>query len=858
MKQNKKYSAYLLSFILPLVTVLAVFAVLGLGIFGNKNVLVSDLGAQYLPFLTNFKRFFAQGGESLYSFANGIGGPMEPLIAYYLMSPLNFIALLFPYEVLPTVILGLISLKIALMGLTMFTYLDLHYKDSSLFTQTFSLSYSLCGFVVVYLLNFMWLDVLVVFPILVLGLEKLWLKQQPLLYGISLFLAIILNYYLGYMVCIFAVVYSAYLYFLHYMKPGARRSFKTVCKDWWLFIISSLLSGLATAFMLVPAVVGMLKTGKSSFDLSTFKLVPRFGLEALSQMGMGTVNYDIRLDHLPMIYSGIFIWLLFFVYFFLPNVPKRKKKAMAGLLIFVYFSFLLEGFNTIWHMFQSPAGFPYRNAFIFSFLLIKLAYETFLYAKENPDQQLVYQRLRLGTIVYIVLLSVGQIFLNITHGQAYLLTNKTFYLSIIASMLFLVLLPMSIKKPNTLKISVVVLLVMMELGGNLWFSMKDIPFGNQATYERMYREQETVLNGLQKKPEVLTRINHRVPFQKSGYAEKNNGYNNPLLFGYAGVSSYTSTLESGVQRTLEDMGLYALNERRFSYVDESSVANLMLNVGYTVSAKQMPTKTKLGEVYEMNRYLNPEAVGIGFLVPEDLQKTKLVRREVLINQERILQGISPSLTPYFAPLIKSDIQKDGLTTVISGVTQSNGAVYLYLPYVDWEDIIQLSINHQPVQSDLLILKNQLFNLGTYHAGTEIKLSLKAKKPLDTYQMYWATLDQAKFDELIAKEKQQSLQLTRGKYGSWEGTVNVTDDKEKLLYLSIPYDANWRVLVDGKKTELKPILREFSSLELSTGKHDIKMNYVSKSFWLGAMISFASILCALVLIFYQRWQRNKKK
>lgn len=520
LKNKKRLVDYCSSLVFPMLIVSVVFAILQLAPFGSKNLLVSDLGSQYLPFLSSFKRFFSEGGETLYSFANGIGGPMEPLVAYYLMSPLNGLALFFSYGQLPEVIVGLIIFKIGLMGLTMFTYLDQHYRETTIFTQVFSLAYSLCGFVVVYLLNFMWLDVLVLFPLLVLGLEKLWLKKEPYLYGITLFLSIIFNYYLGYMVCIFSVVYSLYLYYLHHYKKENKFKFKRLWAEWRQFVVTSLLSGLMTSFLLIPAVLGMLKTGKSTFYLSDFLPVPRFGLEALSQMGMGTLNYDMRLDHLPMIYSGVVIWLLAFVYFFLPTVSKQKKKAMGLLLLFIYFSFLLEGFNTIWHMFQSPAGFPYRNAFIFSFLLIKLAYETYLYVKNHQDIQRVKKYLIRGGLVYIALLSIGQFFLNYPRNQNYLISNVPFLITLILILMSLFFLLLAFGKRQKKWLFILVLLTAIELGANLWLSMKDIPFGNQNEFAQMYQEQEALFRTLPKSETQFYRINYQPSKSYRGYAEK--------------------------------------------------------------------------------------------------------------------------------------------------------------------------------------------------------------------------------------------------------------------------------------------------------------------------------------------------
>ncbi|MEG0733185.1 MAG: YfhO family protein [Vagococcus sp.] len=857
MNKKNKLIAYLISFIIPIVVLASVWMILGLAPFGNNNLMVSDLGSQYLPFLNAFKRFMTEGGENLYSFANGIGGPMEATIAYYLMSPFNFISLLFPYNMMPVAVLLIITLKIACMSLTMYTYLDLHYRQSNWLTQAFSLAYSLCGFVVVYLLNFMWLDVLILFPLLVLGLERLWHEKKYGLYGVTLFFSILTNYYLGYMVCIFAVMYSVFIYYLKFERKPAK-SIKEFTKRWRLFFVTSLLSGLSTAFMLIPAILGMLQTGKSSFHMQDFLLKPRFGFEVFSQMGLGTINYDIRLDHLPMIYSGVFVWLLAFLYFTLPIVPKRKKRAMAALLTVIYFSFFFEMFNTVWHMFQSPAGFPYRNAFIFSFILIKLAYETYLYARLTEDKTIVKKRLVLAGSTFTVLLTIGQLFLIFQSDSSYLLSNTYFVLNIVIVWILVFVLRLKFTKTSYLWRWVLLLCVGLELGGNLWISMKDIPFGNQEQYAKMYNEQEMLVKHLESGRDDLFRINQKIDTNMMGYNEINNGYNNPMLFGYSGVSSYTSTLDSKVQNTLTDLGLYSKNERRFSYVDESQVANLLLNVNYTINPKFIDNKELLEEQALSNIYKNSEAIGAAFLAPKALKEVSLERGKVINNQETILQSIKPLQNDvYFKPLTGIHTTKEVDKYQIKGKVTADGTNYLYLPNAVWDNVEYFAVNGKEIKTDVMIITNQLFNLGEFKKNDQIRLELKLNKKIETTDMVWVSLDQSKFDKLIHYQKNYASSLTWQKLGKLEGKVNVVDENQ-LLYVSIPYDKNWQVEVDGKKVKPKQIVGDFIGLDLEMDEHQINFKYRSKSLMIGLVITSISLLISFIGVIFTRKIKSKEK
>lgn len=100
------------------------------------------------------------------------------------------------------------------------------------------------------------------------------------------------------------------------------------------------------------------------------------------------------------------------------------------------------------------------------------------------------------------------------------------------------------------------LLVSTELTTNFWISFKHMPFGSQATFAQDYRKHSQLIDEKMASALELYRMKQVIPSKETGFREINNGYNNPLLYGYAGVSSYTSTLTATTQDTLSALGLY--------------------------------------------------------------------------------------------------------------------------------------------------------------------------------------------------------------------------------------------------------------------------------------------------------------
>ncbi|MCB5954671.1 YfhO family protein [Enterococcus sp. CWB-B31] len=844
----KENSLLIGSFFVPFTILIVLWIILGIVPFGNNNLLASDLGSQYLPFLSNFKSFVEEGNLTFYSFSNGIGDTIFPLSSYYLLSPFNLLTLFFPHEQLPVAIVWIITLKISCIGMSMFYYLKKTYIEVSPFTWIFSTAFSLCGFTAAYSINFMWLDILILFPLLALGLQKLWQEKRVTLYVTILFLSIFTNYYMGYMTCIFAVGYSIYLY----LKLSAAPSILGFIKEGKIFFISSFLSGISTSFILLPALEGMMQTKKTDFNLLTFLPYPKFGLSFFSQFGIGSVDFNLRLEHLPTVFSGILIVLLFLTYFLLPSIPKKEKKLSLFLILFLFLSFWIELINTVWHMFQSPAGFPYRNTFIFSFIVIKFAYEAFL--RLQTDEKLPLS----APLIYTICLMGGY--------SALFLFNKNFILSYSYSVISLVLIWLyyvllnhrqKAEKGTALwKIFGILLTVsiFMELGLNYWISVKEIPFGNQQAFEQNYKKQAAILAALKKKD--FERFKQTIISDEAGYTEKTNGYNDSILYGYAGVSSYTSTLHSDTQDMLNDLGLYQKNDRRIAYVDDSQVVNFLLNVSYQITPFENTFREAVSIDGQTVGYKNPEAVGMGFLVSEEFANVQLMEDEPIINQENLLQALKPEAENYFKPVQKTNetISPDEKTVLLETITAASGELYFYLPNVSWSSTESFSVNGKKIEPNVYIKTNQLFNLGYYTKGDKVTLTLKSRKKINLEDMELVSLDQRAFDAVIASKRNKAIDLRWTKMGELFGNISVKNE-DQLLYLSVPYDKNWLIKSNGKAVEQIQAAGNLMAIPLKEGTHSIAMVYRSMSYYYGLIITFATIFSFL---FFRYWLYIKKK
>ncbi len=73
------------------------------------------------------------------------------------------------------------------------------------------------------------------------------------------------------------------------------------------------------------------------------------------------------------------------------------------------------------------------------------------------------------------------------------------------------------------------------------------------------------------------------------------------------------------------------------------------------------------------------------------------------------------------------------------------------------------------------------------------------------------------------------------------TVNAEADEGDMLILSDVWYPGWKAFVDGRSAPIQRILGAFRGVKLSSGKHEIRFVYEPSSFYVGAWVSFLSLL-----------------
>ena len=374
--------ALIAAFAIPVIIMLIIFVQRGIFPFGEETFLRTDMYHQYAPFFSEFQYKLRTGGSLLYSWDVGMGVNFAALYAYYLASPLNWLILLCPKKLIIEFMTIMIVIKIGLSGLSFAWYLKQHSKNCILGVGFFGIFYALSGYMAAYSWNIMWLDCILLFPLIVYGLERLVREQKGMLYCVTLGLSILSNYYISIMTCLFLVLYFIALLILE--EPGPVRKYVESCAR---FGIYSLLSGGLAAGVLLPEICALQSTASGNFDFpkAWTSYCPIFDMIARH---IGNVETEIGLDHWPNIYCGVAVFLFFLLYLACKKISVKEKAVYCGLLLLFFASFSMNVLNFIWHGFHYPNSLPCRQSFIYIFLMLFICFRAYMYLDETPKKHI--------------------------------------------------------------------------------------------------------------------------------------------------------------------------------------------------------------------------------------------------------------------------------------------------------------------------------------------------------------------------------------------------------------------------------------------------------------------------------------
>lgn len=837
----KNYYLAAYSFGIPVILLLTVYFLNGIIPFGETSIITGDCTIQYTAYLAYMRELLRGDVSPLYTFSKVLGGDMAGFLSYYLLSPFNVILLFFENIQIQEAVLVLTLLKTGSAGGSLFFYLNKK-SANGWYTLLFSTSYALMGYNIAYQNNIMWLDGLVFLPVMVLGLERLVQEKKAvsaknLLYTIVLSIMLITNYYIGYMLSIFAGIYMLYyLFFDCDNKDYTRREYWKAIGS---FCVNSLLAGGIAAAALLPTALS-LSGGKAAFDLRElldFTILYTPG-QVFKELFIGNFALKGGGNILPNIYCGIGIVILAVFYFIRSNIPLREKIGSGIVVIIFYLSFSISAFDRVWHGTTVPAGAPHRYSFLFSFFLILLACKGLCAIGEKG--------IKAGIGIYVLML-ITYIFIRRTI-DSYVLVN------VAVSALFIVcfiLINRSYEHRIKGRYSkIVLILVLSELTYNAYCTVGTIHYDNWYEFRENTQQVQGYIDGVKKIDDGWYRM------EQYG---TNVTMNDAMFFQYNGLWSYSSCEKEKTKRLAGKLGL---NDRSWwiTYHNEMPAsAESLLSLKYIISNETMYQNTYLklkeNKTEGVTIFENPYAMPLGFLVNDEVMNTHMETWDVFALQNDIWKRMTGEREDIYHFAEQEEVYCDNHKIEYKIVAEEEAPIYTCFRNYGLIEEMSVVVNGRQVRR--IIPEMQSYRLGDFKKGDIIEISINSEtQDISWYDLYFYHENMETLQRYSALLQNQGMTVTSSSQQKIEGKVNNKADEERLLLLTVPDDEGWVILVDGIKQKSQKVLDGFLGIRVPSGEHQLSLYYVPPGLCAGAVISVISI-CILGIMFSMKngFQRN---
>lgn len=874
---------------------------------GNSQVfslLYSDAYYQYFPFFVDFRQSILSGEGLQYSWNMGMGTDYIGLYAYYLGSPLNWLTLLIPETWMLDFYSFLVPLRLGLAGLFFSIFLKKTFHRNDLSIALFGAFYATCAWAVGYLWNVMWLDTFALLPLVVLGTITLLRERKFVLYTVSLTLAVAINYYIGFFVCIFTL-----LVFICY-EICRWKGFKRFFTDLSLMALFTILSIGMTAVITLPAYASLQTTvsavnkfpALNELHIAENNTIAEF-LKAFVKVATNTYasiepncKNSATKGGLPNLYCGLFCIVFGILFLTTKQVKWRDRICAAAMLLFLNFSFIFKFLDYIWHGFHFTNEIPNRFSFLYSFVMLYMAYRAWLLRRHIR----LWQVIAAGAVAFAgMFLSPGfESFREafsaanvdyLTQEFAFPLVNSIFLALYLISLAILVYRArpeakakwklkrqwyLDRKLRRAIGTLALLCVITVELLFNICCFGVNLNVQNLAGYPRGGENAAKMIQYAKDREDENS-------FYRMEVAQHQT-YNDGALNDFYGITTFSSAANVDVTNFLRAMGLSGYKTyNRIAYYDTSPVSHMFLNLKYILERQNFvennPYLTDVQSAGKVHLMENNYYLPLGFMTDPGMKDIFIdANGEVTGNSTFAAQNelLSAALGRQVYPFVvldssqltisaNSDVTLSNQNGTICDYksTSSQGRIF-YNFTMDREGLLcirlampgknKFTVSYRPASSEnFTTLHSDTHNGLAYissacqvYPGDEIQVTIECKaNASNQLNVTGAILDENVMKAAYSELSQSVLNVTKFENTQIEGTI---DCKESgLMYTSIPQtNGNWHAYVDGEEAPITLIGNAMVGVMLEEGSHQVTFRYENDSLRLGAIIS---ISCGLVFV-----------
>lgn len=851
----KSKKLYVCTFIIAFFIINIVYALNKVSPYGGNSLLCVDFYHQYGPMLGELYDRMRNFSSFIYSFNMAMGLPFFRNFLNYLSSPFNLIMLFFPRRGLLTSYSFIIGFKAVASVCTMVYFLSKKFKSKDLYLIPLGIIYGFSAYFSAYYWNIMWLDGMVMLPLITLGIEKIVNENKWKFYSITLAIMLLANYFIGYMICIFACVY--FLFYLIYKsklkKKELKKDLKEIFYKCFLFAFSSLIGGMLTFFLLLPMAYSMSTISATGGTMPTtqyydFKLVD-FIKGHLT--GVNTTTFASDKITNPNISCGILSIALLFTYIINVEIPLKNKICYLSILGFFICAFFIPQLDFIIHAFHVPNDLPYRYSFIYSFILVIICSYSIMNIKK-----IKYPLLCIGYLILMIILYsfTLETWADITNNMIYInMILLTLYFIFYSALYYL----NSLKQVFYFSICIVASIdVIISIDHN-WDISQDL-----KGFYSDYNETEKLLEEIKENDDDLF---YRIESINTQTLNDSSWYN------YYGATTFSSMAYESLALLNYHLGLPGNQINSYKYIHGTPIYDLMFNIKYFIGEPN--DYKRYTTVYSNEKKANKfdYNIGIGFGVNSDLENWNYNTGNPFEIQNDFISKSTGINDIFEKPnLVNTEyIYSDEVNTVIKLSYENNyDNYYLYsnsyslkfmiigstLYYVDenYQDLL----NQLPYGLEYTYIENYdeeyIINILSQDDTIDLIVGYDSYFS-DVFNLY--SINHERFVQVYEKLNDEKLNITDFKESRITGTITLNDNK--MIYTSIPYDEGWHVYIDGEEVETYSLANSLLTFDSRKGKHKIEIKYKIPYFGLGTIMSLIAATIIVIDTFYIEKNNNKK-
>lgn len=832
-----------LSFVLPIVLMGAVYLSIGIYPGSERSVMASDSFTQLSNFFASYNTA-VKGNESIfYTWYASFGLNYWTFISYYLGGIFTPLILLFNNQQIPDALYILTLFKIGCSGTAFYFFSSQTFKIPKWGHLLFSISYAMMSFTIAFSEMLMWLDTFIYLPLVILGIHRLMDQRKPSLLFISYFLLFITNFYMAFIVGFFSFLY----YFVRLFTNKAEYG-----RTFFSYLLTSLLAGGASMVVILPTIIDLKNNGEALTTLEELNTQGTGSFDMIIKSFVGV--YDTTMTNgTPFVFVGLWSLLLCLYYFTTKKVSVRDKICYGLLFVFVILSFYFEPFNLFWQGMHAPNMFPFRYSFVLSFLILLVAG----YAWEKVDSSTFDSFLNVA-ISLIVVFTLAKVVTSYEEAYYYL-TIISFVVTLALIFLYLGYVYM-IKKGHSSMLWLGIFMV-LAVSSESFFNAHQIVHGiskewtysNKSKYTGPYPHIKELVDSTKKTNSSFYRIESLDPVTK----------NDSLTYGYSSVSMFSSMRNRHSLSYLHDLGYRSWGTNlQISYANNTILMDTISGVKYNL-AKDDPMKFgfhKVGDSGEFTLYENEYAMPMGVMTNDRLYEEGVVKSQTsLFNQlsdkeENYFSFIKPTILSKENVEIETEGEKVRYSEELKDEKKPKqikwGAnipagyqAYFSLNPINYKEIATatttLTVNGIS-RTTKINSTGQYYNLGYFEKDTEIEFStsFSGSQAVEFFEPDIVLLDSQAFEK--AARAIQNKGVDFNVIGRKASTI-VDLEEAGVLFTTIPYDKGWKAYVDGVKVEIPRFKEAFLTVPLAVGEHEVEFVFLPAGLLTGAGVTCFSFV-----------------